>query len=97
MKNPYEVIQLPLMSEKLTMMRETSNKYAFKVHPKATKVDIANAVEKIYGVKVLSVNVMHRKGKERRLGWKVGRTSHWKKAIVTLAEGDYIDIYEGVY
>jgi len=84
------------MTEKLSRERETTNKYAFEVHLKANKIDIARAIETIYGVKVLSVNVMPKKGKNRRLGWKIGRTSNWKRAVVTLAEGDTIDIYEGV-
>lgn len=95
MDNPYSVILLPLMTEKMTRLRENSNKYAFRVNPRANKIEIKKAVEKIYNVKVLSVNVMPRKGKERRLGWNSGRTPDWKRAIVTLQEGDFIDIYSG--
>ena len=78
-----EIILAPIVTEKSNMdMQE--GKYTFKVAKKATKVDIKNAVEKLFEVKVLKVNTMTVKGKEKRVGVHQGRTSDWKKAIVTI-------------
>ena len=78
-----EVIVRPIITEKSSMdMQE--GKYTFEVNKKATKVEIANAVEKLFEVKVLNVNTMNVKGKEKRVGVHVGKTSDWKKAIVTI-------------
>ena len=92
MKDPYSVIQTLLVTERSMEMRD-EDKYVFKVHPSANKVDIRSAVEKIYDVKVASVNVMNRLGKAKRVGrsLKTGKRADWRKAIVTLSEGD-IDI-----
>lgn len=66
------------------------NKYVFKVDPAANKIDIRNAIENIYDVKVAKVNVMNRLGKRKRMGRspKIGRRANWKKAVVTLSEGE---------
>ena len=78
-----EIILAPVVTEKSNMdMQE--GKYTFKVAKKATKVDIKKAVEKLFEVKVLKVNTMTVKGKEKRVGVHQGRTSDWKKAIVTI-------------
>ena len=78
-----EIILAPVVTEKSSAdMQE--GKYTFKVAKKATKVDIKNAVEKLFEVKVLKVNTMIVKGKEKRVGVHQGRTSDWKKAIVTI-------------
>ena len=78
-----DIIIKPVITEKSAMdMQE--GKYTFRVAKKATKIDIANAVEKIFEVKVLKVNTMTVKGKEKRVGVHQGRTSDWKKAIVTI-------------
>ena len=78
-----DIIIKPIVTEKSSSdMQE--GKYTFKVNKKATKVDIANAVEKLFEVKVLSVNTMSVKGKKRRQGRSIGKTSDWKKAIVTI-------------
>ena len=78
-----EIILAPVVTEKSSAdMQE--GKYTFKVAKKATKVDIKNAVEKLFEVKVLKVNTMTVKGKEKRVGVHQGRTSDWKKAIVTI-------------
>ena len=92
MKDPYTVVQTLLVTERSMEMRD-ENKYVFKVDTSANKLDISHAVEKIYDVKVESVNVMNRLGKLKRAGRspQKGRRANWKKAIVTLAEGD-IDI-----
>ena len=78
-----EIIIKPIVTERSSMDLQ-EGKYTFKVNKKATKVEIAKAVEKLFGVKVLSVNTISVKGKEKRVGAHVGMTSDWKKAIVTI-------------
>ena len=86
--NSYDMIRNILVTEKSTLLKE-ANQYAFKVDPKASKLQIAAAVEEIYGVKVASVNIINCLGKKKRAGRSpiVGKKADWKKAIVTLAEG----------
>ena len=80
---PEDIIIAPVITEKSNDgMQE--GKYTFEVNKKATKVDITNAVEKLFEVKVLKVNTMTVKGKTKRVGYHVGKTSDWKKAIVTI-------------
>ena len=78
-----EIIIAPVVTEKSNDQLQ-EGKYTFKVNKKATKVEIAKAVEKLFEVKVLKVNTMTVKGKEKRVGYHVGRTSDWKKAVVTI-------------
>jgi large subunit ribosomal protein L23 len=78
------------------MARDASNKYFFEVDRKANKVEIADAVEKLFKVKVMDVRVMHVLGKKKRMGRTVGQKSSWKKAVVTLAAGNSIEFAEGV-
>ena len=87
-KSAYETIIHLMTTEKGALLKE-KNQYAFKVDPKASKFEIAAAVETIYGVKVKSVNTMNYQGKPKRAGRSpmVGRRSNWKKAVVTLSEG----------
>ena len=80
---PEEIIVRPVITEKSNDEMQ-SGKYTFEVNKKATKVEIAKAVEKLFEVKVLKVNTMTVKGKEKRVGRNVGKTSDWKKAIVTI-------------
>lgn len=80
---PEEIIIRPIVTEKSNDELQ-QGKYTFEVNKKATKVQIANAVEKLFEVKVLKVNTMTVKGKEKRVGYHVGKTSDWKKAIVTI-------------
>ena len=80
---PEDIIIKPVITEKSNDGLQ-EGKYTFKVNKKATKVDIANAVEKLFGVKVLKVNTINVNGKEKRVGRSVGKTSDWKKAIVTI-------------
>jgi large subunit ribosomal protein L23 len=91
-----KVVKKLLITEKSTEARETSNKYFFEVDRKANKVEITNAVEKLFKVKVVDVRVMHVLGKKKRMGRVVGQKSSWKKAIVTLAAGSSIEFAEGV-
>ena len=80
---PEDVIIAPVVTEK-SNDQINFGKYTFKVNKNATKVDIARAVEKLFEVKVLKVNTMTVKGKEKRVGYHIGKTSDWKKAIVTI-------------
>ncbi len=94
--DPRQIILEPIVTEKSTIARELYNKYSFKVVPGATKPQIANAIEQIFEVTVLKVHTINMDGKVKRLGRNLGRRSAWKKAIVTLAEGDSVDFFEGV-
>lgn len=91
-----EIIIRPLLTERSNRMRETQHKYTFEVHPQATKPQIRRAVEEIFGVTVTAVHVMHVRGKPRRVRFVRGRRKHWKKAIVTLEQGQVISAFEGV-
>jgi large subunit ribosomal protein L23 len=96
MRNLYDVIVRPIVTEKSTDQLDRSGKYSFVVAREANKVEIADAVEKLFNVKVRDVRTMQYRGKERRVGRTVGRRAHWKKAVVTLQAGDTIEIFEGV-
>ena len=80
---PEEIIVAPVVTEKSNDELQ-EGKYTFKVNKKATKVEIAKAIEKLFGVKVLKVNTMNVNGKSKRVGYHTGKTSDWKKAIVTI-------------
>lgn len=88
----YKIIKKPLHSEKSVTDRESINSYYFEVDKKANKIQIKEAVEKLFEVKALSVRTINKSGKKRRYKNKVYRTKDWKKAIVTLKEGDRIDL-----
>lgn len=88
----YSVIRAPRVSEKTVRAQETSNQYAFEVATTATKADIKTAVEKLFDVKVQSVNVLNVKGKNKAFRNRNGRRGDWRKAYVTLAEGQSIDV-----
>lgn len=92
----YSVIKKPVVTEKSTVARDEGNKYIFEVDRRATKVDIRNAVEKIFKVKVITVRTMNFLGKKKRVGKTIGSRSDWKKAVVTLASGNTIEVFEGV-
>jgi large subunit ribosomal protein L23 len=93
---PVQVVQRPLISEKSYAAMATG-KYLFRVHPRATKTEIALAVADAFKVEVVAVNTMHVRGKERRRGKTHGFQSNWKKAVVTLAEGQKIEsMFQGV-
>ena len=91
MKTSYDVIKNILRTEKGANMLP-QNKYLFHVAPQANKIEIKEAVEDMYNVKVLKVNTVKMRGKWKRLRYQIGKTPDWKKAIVTLKEGDRIDI-----
>ena len=88
MKNQYDVLQGPCLTEKASLMQELDGKVVFKVHPKANKIDIKMAVERMFNVKVDHVRTATLHGKQKRVGRQIGYTSNWKKAYVTLAEGE---------
>jgi large subunit ribosomal protein L23 len=92
--DPRQVIITPVVSEKSYSLIE-DNKYSFRVHPKAHKTQIRQAVEELFDVKVVAVNVLKVQPKPKRRGWTRGTKSGWKKAIVELREGDKIEIFEG--
>lgn len=93
MKEHYDVVETIRLTEKATVLGEKLNKYVFRVNPRANKLEIKTAVEKLFGKTVLSVNTANYDGKKKRRGQGTpGRTSHWKKAVVTLKEGDKIDL-----
>lgn len=91
----YEVLRRPVVTEKGTLLKE-ENKYVFEAERKASKAQIKAAVEKAFGVTVIAVNVINMPPKARGFGRLRGRRSEWKKAVVTLKEGDKIEIFEGV-
>ncbi len=91
----HQVIQKPLITEKSSFAQANSNQYFFQVDTKATKYDIRQAVEDLFNVKVSEVKTMNVMGKRKRVGRNVGLTSNWKKAMVTLKEGDRIEFLEG--
>lgn len=92
----YSIIRRPLVTEKSTISRDEGNKFIFEVDKRANKIEIGKAVEKLFKVKVIDVRTMNMTGKKKRMGRVLGQKSDWKKAIVTLAEGNTIDMFEKV-
>lgn len=90
------IIHRSLFTEKSTRLQEASNQFVFAVDPRANKRQIAEAVEQLFEVKVLQVRTQNRMGKIHAMGRFSGRRADWKKAIVTLAEGDTIEVYENL-
>ena len=90
--NVYEVIRAPRVSEKTARLQEVSNQYVFEVATTATKADVKAAIEQICDVKVAAVNVVNVKGKAKAFKNRMGRRSDWRKAYVTLADGQTIDV-----
>jgi large subunit ribosomal protein L23 len=91
--DPYQVVIKPLITEKGTAQNEQLNQYAFQVHPNANKVQIREAVQMIYQVRVEKVRTLKRRGKVRRYRYTHGRTTGMKKAVVTLHPDDHIDLF----
>ncbi len=92
----YSVIKKPLVTEKSTIARDEENKYFFEVDRGATKIEIRNAVEKIFKVRVVNIHTINVTGKKKRVGRITGRRRNWKKAVITLAPGSSLEVYEGV-
>ncbi|MDN4480833.1 MULTISPECIES: 50S ribosomal protein L23 [Demequina] len=93
-KNPRDILIRPIVSEKSYSLMD-HGKYTFEVDPRANKTEIKIAVEQIFGVKVVSVNTINRKGKTRRTRFGMGKRKDVKRAIVTVGEGDALDVFSG--
>jgi large subunit ribosomal protein L23 len=92
--NPRTVIIRPIVSEKSYALL-SANKYTFRVHDRAHKTQIRQAVEEIFGVRVIEVRTMSVKSKPKRRGYSSGRSRSWKKAVVQLHQDDHIELFEG--
>lgn len=90
----HRILIRPLLTEKITALREATNTVGFVVHPDANRIQIRLAVEALLKVKVDKVNIMNVRGKVKRLGRFSGRRSDWKKALVTLKQGEKLEMYE---
>jgi large subunit ribosomal protein L23 len=95
MMNAYQIIIRPLVTEKNTTLME-KGKYCFEIDRRANKPQVKAAIEEIFNVRVTDVATMNVRGKMKRRGRESGYTAEWKKAIVTLAPGDRIELFEGV-
>ena len=95
MKDLYQVIRRPVVTEKSTAMKAERNQILFEVAKDSNKVEIKKAIETVFKVKVIQVRTMRVEGKQRKVGKTTGKRPDWKKAIVTLGEGDTIDFFEG--
>ncbi len=96
MKSIYGIIKKPLITEKGSKLKENQNKIVLQVSPDANKIEIKDAVEAVFKVKVDEVRTMVFKGKRKRMGARQGVRSDWKKAVVTLKEGQTVEYLEGV-
>lgn len=96
MRDAYAIVRRPVVTEKGTFLKEQGNQYLFEVARDANKIEVGKAVETLFRVKVVNVRTLAMRGKRKRLGRFQGRTSDWKKAIVTLKAGDTIELFEGV-
>ena len=94
--NHYEILRRPIVTEKSSLQSEHLHRYTFEVDCRANKHQIKDAVEHAFNVQVVAVNVTNVRGKRRRWGRILGHTANWKKAVVTLAEGQTIQYFEGV-
>ncbi len=92
----YDILKRPVITEKATFLRERENAVVFEVDPDATKAEIKQAVEKVFHVSVTGVRTAIVRGKNARVGRSTGRKKNWKKAYVSLKEGDQIELFEGV-
>jgi large subunit ribosomal protein L23 len=93
MKDPRDIIIEPVISEKSYDLIEHNNTYTFVVDPRSNKTEIKQAVQEIFGVKVVSVNTQTRQGKVKRTGWVTGKRKNMKRALVTLSEGQSIELF----
>jgi large subunit ribosomal protein L23 len=93
-KNPRDVILAPVVSEKSYDLIQFNNTYTFVVDKRTNKTEVRQAVEDIFDVKVVGVNTINRKGKRKRTGYTIGKRADTKRALVRLADGDTIDIFE---
>ncbi|HUT04711.1 MAG TPA: 50S ribosomal protein L23 [bacterium] len=96
MSREYEILRYPVLSEKSTALKSDYNKVVLKVELSASKPQIKRAAEAAFKVRVLKVNIMRRKSKSRRLGRYIGKTSSWKKAVVSLPRDARVEYFENV-
>ena len=96
MKQAYKIIKRPVITEKANLSKEDGNQLVFEVATYANKIEIAKAIEELFGVNVIKVRTQVVPGKRKRLGRHIGYSPKWKKAIVTLHKDDSIDFFEGV-
>ena len=92
----YQVLRRPLVTEKTNTLRDSGNQYTFEVASDANKHEIRQAVETLFGVRVTGVRTAITRGKFRRTRTGIGQLNNWKKAVVTLVEGQTIELFEGV-
>jgi len=96
-KDPYQIIIKPIITEKSTWLKEKNREICFEVHPKANKIEIKEAAEQLFKVKIDTVRVIHQRGKKRRVGRNEGYTKNKKKAYLKLKEGEkMIEYFEAV-
>ncbi len=95
MKEFHDILRRPIVTEKSAANKELANQVTFEVAPSANKIEIRQAVESIFKVKVLQVRTINFMGKRKRVGRVLGQRSDWKKAIVTLAPGEKVEFFEG--
>lgn len=95
-KDIHSVLRRPMVTEKTTIQKEDDNQVVFRVRLDANKVEIREAVERLLGVKVTSVNTAIVRGKTKRMGRQTGKRPNWKKAIVTLAPGEEVEFFEAL-
>lgn len=90
-----KVLKTPRLTEKSVIQKEMSNQITFQVDKDANKIEIKRAIENLFKVTVLNVNTINNRGKKKRMGRFTGRRPDWKKAVITLKEGDKIEYFEG--
>lgn len=90
--DPYRIIRRPLVTEKSTKDQTLRNQYAFEVAPEANKLEIKRAIQNLFNVRVVKVHTMNYRGKTRRIRYKIVRQPDWKKALITVAEGQSIEV-----
>jgi len=90
---PHEVVLRPLITEKTLRMAERDNAYTFQVRSTANKVQVRDAIERLFDVRVTDVRTQNYRGKFRRVGRYTGATPNWKKAVITVKQGDSIEFY----
>jgi large subunit ribosomal protein L23 len=91
----YDIIRRPIITEKTNVQKEQSNQVTFEVDPRANRIEVQRAIEKIFNVKVANTRTMHVRGKVKRRGRILGKRRNWKKAVVTLMPGERIEFFEG--
>ena len=92
----HQIVKRAIITEKSTILKDASNQYIFEVDARANRIQVGQAIEKLFKVNVLDVRVMNVLGKKKRMGRTIGQKRSWKKAVVTLAPGSRIEVHEGV-